>query len=1048
MKHLHIEKNPVTSRTVRRRPKSRRSTPMCGLGIMVALAASTPLSAKPATDKAGDAAIDLRQEENWLVAQLRKFRSYPHLHRAYRLLEQDKLDDAAQEIQACLDIAPANTGVRISYLHILYRQKRVDELLRQAEQVLQQEPANVQGLFYHGLASQMRGNTDAAISSLRRVYENASADGKDREFAAGNTADLAMSQKRYDDALNALTVLSTFQNTYAVHYRQGDALAALSRPDDAAQAYETALGKAASQAEQIQALSALGYLAQNKGETDKAIMYGKSILAKDPANIDWLRTLSDLYHQKKNYAKSELAARLALGASRAPQDRVRLANVLAARSNHAVAAGQYAKASFYLKRALQIKRNPEWLLSLAELYAQAGNKTKAGKALAAFSPVSSQDWHRAGEVYWQIGKKETALAALSKGADSAKAHMQLAQRYLDMQRPDKALHELEAVLRIEPDTAQQIQAQRQIGYIHAQAGRHQQALAAFEAVLAKDVADLAARKEQGFIHMRMQNYPQALECFLHVLEHERTQSNMLAVARVYSAMKQNEPALQYYKMAAADSGLLSKYDAAALYAELGFLYADNSQFADAHESWSTSAGLIDTPEMQMNLAYAEEMRGMPREALARLDAVSRETLGKEQELRRLRQYARLHEKTGNIAQAMPYLERELTLAPSAELHYRIGLYAARLGKNDSALQHLERAVLLEPQNPRYLLQLAYLCKDRGDTVRAASLLEQVDHLAPGRVSVHQELGHAYSRIGQNDKAIAAFRKAIDGILDARMRSSLRTYFQEPQQRETSEQTAGDEQLHAMRQQVREMSRQFQINAYQSYRTNTRQPNPNVTPGFITGGLVPSQGGIEFLYQPSGIGYQDGKTFRLFGRSLWSNEPHSLRIDSDTIQGGIGAEYKPFRDINAYLSLEKLFKWGSQSEDNWLIRTSWGYSDGYGMKPNQRSWNQTIVYADAGYFLQHDNIRSLYAEVRQGLTYNFNYTMMITPHVTAAGWGKRPDPLDASYLELGAGVSVKCLFNETRYETARSSAEFIAQYRKAVTTGQHASGWVLTAALQF
>lgn len=142
-----------------------------------------------------------------------------------------------------------------------------------------------------------------------------------------------------------------------------------------------------------------------------------------------------------------------------------------------------------------------------------------------------------------------------------------------------------------------------------------------------------------------------------------------------------------------------------------------------------------------------------------------------------------------------------------------------------------------------------------------------------------------------------------------------------------------------------------------------------------------------------------------------------------------------------------FKWGSRSENNWLIRTSWGYSDGYGMKPNRRSWNQTIVYADAGYFLQHDNIRSLYAEVRQGLAYNFNNTTMITPHLTAAGWGKRPDPLGASYLELGACVSVKRLFNETRYEAARSSAEFIAQYRKAVT-GQHASGWVLTAALQF
>lgn len=1149
MKNPHIEKKPVIGLTANRRPQGRRSPPMFGLGIMMALAASMPLAARPATDKADHAATrDARQEESWLSAQLRKFRSYPHLHRAYRLIEKDRLDDAAKEIQACLDIDPADIGVRISYLNVLYRQKRADELLLQAEQVLKQQPDNVRGLLYHGLASQIRGDADAAISSLIRVYQNAFADGKDRAFAASSAADIAMSKGRYGEALDALTVLSAFQNTYADHYRQGAALAAMGRMNDAARAYETALERATNQAEQIQAMSALGYLTQKKGEADKAIRYGEAIVAKDPAHLDWLRTLSDLYHEKRNYGQSERAARLALGVSGAPQDRIRLASVLAERGQHAAAIeqyaraaedtkdqalsyqasmglgyayqalgnedaahasferaaqikrdskalaaaaatmkkpglsaagarnlsrllaeyrehhtadgaasigfayaqkGEYAKASFYLERALRMKSNPEWLLGLAELYAQAGDTSKAGNALAAYSPVSALDWRRAGDVYWKIGEQEAALAALSKGVDSAGARMQLAQRYLDMQRPDEALHELEAVLRMEPHVALQIQAQRQIGYLHAQAGRHRQAIAAFEAVLAKDGTDLLTMKEQGFVHMRVPDYPQALECFLYILEHENTPSNMLAVARVYSALKQNEPALQYYKMAAAGSDRLSNSDAAALHAELGSLYAAGGRFADASESWSKSAGITDSPEMRMNLAYAEEMLGMPREALARLDALAREPIGKEQELRLLRQYARLHEKMGNIAQAMQYLERVLTLAPSAELHYRIGLYAFKLGRKDAALHHLKEAAFLEPQNPDYLLQFAYLCKDQGDMECAASLFEQVVNLDPKRTSVYQELGYAYSRIGQNDKAIAAFKTAIDGMLDARMRSSLRTYFQEPERREAAAQTAlgDDERIYAMRQQVREMSRQFQINAYQSYRSSTRQPNLNATPGFITGGLVPSQGGIEFLYQPPGIGYRDGKTFRLFGRTLWSNEPHSLRIDSKTLQGGIGAEYEPFRDINAYVSLERLLKWGSQSEDNWLVRASWGYSDGYDMKPNRRSWNQSIVYADAGYFLQHDKIRSIYAEARQGIAYNLNNTAMLTPHVTAAVRGQRPDPLDASYLELGAGMSLKYLFNETRYEAARSSAEFIVQYRKSVA-GQHASGWVLTTALQF
>lgn len=1132
--------------------KGKQTRPLLAAIILIMLAITTPSSVAQENAAGGDVPSKSEQEENWLLAQIRRFRSYPHLHHAYKLLAQSRLDEAADEIKAYLRIAPEDSNVRISYLDVLYRLNKADELLRQAEQALAQAPANPKALLYRSLASQMKGDFGMALASLRPVYQSESASQDDRIFAANMAADIGMSKGNPLEALTALTALSAFQDSYSAHYRRGAVLAALDRLDEAERAYHAALERARETPESIQAQSALGYLAQRRGNDAKLIAHGEAILALEPMNIEWLRTLANAYYNRGNYQRAEHMARRALATGNALQDRVYLANILSASGNHAAAIEEHSKiaqeskdrqltyraymglgyayqatgrqdaahdafeqaariiptreapaaaastrtppasdpgaaaarkdlagllseykkhpdagkaasigylyaqkndhekAASYLELALKMKKHAEWRLQLAEEYAELGDRQKAVHALAAYAPKTDLDWRRVGAVHLKIGDKEQALAALSMAAGTAETRLQLGRLHVDMQRFDQALAELQAVLEERTHTDLQIQALRQIAYIRLRQEKHEQALAAFQAAVDKGDTGLATRKELGFLFARLEKYPQALEQFLHVLESERSARNMLTVARMYAAMKQPEAALQYYRMAEAGSRELNAGELTALHAESGFAYAEEGRFEEARQHWEKSAGTNDTPDMQMNLAYAEEMRGMLKEALARLDRIAHASLDKDRKLHLLDQYARLHEKSANTAEAERYLEQATALSPSPERHYRMALYAIESGKNERARAHLEEAVRFAPQNNDYLRQLAYVCKAQGDHACAIGLFEQVVSRDPKRTSLYQELAYACMRAGDNEKAIAWFKKAIDNKIEAKaIASSLRTYLVEPERPETVAQNAAgdDQQIHAMRRQVREMTRRYQLNAYQSYRANTREPTGGVTPGFVTGGLVPSQGGIEFLYQPPGIGYRDGRTFRVFGRTLWSNEPESLRIDSPTLQGGAGIEYKPFRDVNAYISLERLIKIGSRSENNWLARVRWGYSDGYDMKPNLASWNQTILYVDAGYFLQRDKIRSVYAELRQGRAYNVNNAVMLTPHVMLAGRGQRPDPSDASYLEVGAGISVKYLFNETRYEAARSSVELIAQYRKPLED-RRSGGWMLTAALQF
>jgi hypothetical protein len=70
-----------------------------------------------------------------------------------------------------------------------------------------------------------------------------------------------------------------------------------------------------------------------------------------------------------------------------------------------------------------------------------------------------------------------------------------------------------------------------------------------------------------------------------------------------------------------------------------------------------------------------------------------------------------------------------------------------------------------------------------------------------------------------------------------------------------------------------------------------------------------------------------------------------------------------------------------------------------------------------------------------------------PHLTVSGLYQDPDPYRGSYSEAGVGVSLRYLFNESRYSASRSSAEFLAQYKKGLN-GRIPGGWVATLAILF
>lgn len=111
---------------------------------------------------------------------------------------------------------------------------------------------------------------------------------------------------------------------------------------------------------------------------------------------------------------------------------------------------------------------------------------------------------------------------------------------------------------------------------------------------------------------------------------------------------------------------------------------------------------------------------------------------------------------GKDAEAREVLTRLVAAAPkTAEAHYQLGLLAARARDNGAAIQHLEKAADLAPDQVDYLLNLAGVYGNKAGTANLFSqlrlagkireLIERAVQLAPTNPDARQALVQFYSQ---------------------------------------------------------------------------------------------------------------------------------------------------------------------------------------------------------------------------------------------------------------------------------------------------------------
>lgn len=1014
-------------------------------------------------------------DDGWFASQLRRYRSYPHLQQAFHLMQKNRLEEAAQHLEQTISIDPDNRDARRAYLDVLIRQQRYRDAVEQANFYLAHWPRSTRVRMTRAYVLERTGMRAIAVRDYDAVYRNTHARLADRARAASAVAEWALEQNEPRQALPALDLALRFSDTAALHLQRGHALAALGRLPEAGRAYRRALSGARKPDEQLAALHDLADLALGQKDTAGALPYLERASALAPQDAQTSHQLTQAYFALGRYDDAARVAQAQLGRSGAPDDAYLLGTVHTARHAPAEAAAAYAQAA----RSADPDLRGKALLALGYSDQAAGQSAAARNA---FAQAARLPGGRAAARELQAMRSPPAAKNAEPPSQVVQAQLLASEAYAALAADHAALAEdlFKQALALDEHSLWRAQ----LAEVYRQEGDLTQARDTLAALPQPDISQL---RELATISLELGDQRGGLALLGRVARQSNDARDYLRLGRAALRDGQNALALQAYRVSQAKISELAPAEQDALLGELGYAYLRNGQDANALETLDAAYSRVPSFALALELANLEQRQGDVDAARKRLDALDAASLSTQQKQIWYATRANLARRAGEPAASMALLREGVQVAPNASLHYQLGLAALAANDRMLARDQLSQVRRLDPDNWSAALQLGYVCQALHDLACAIDAFEQVAQQHPDVGGLAEALAYAYTEQGDNDRAVSWFKRAIDRIDEqaanrrqqppppqqqadhgkpAEPQVSFRKVSYRPappppstapdanqaplqdtqaSPQDDSEQASADQaaKREALRQQIATMTRDWQLNAYQSVRNSEDQQGAGRAVG---SGALLSQGGLEFQMPVPGLGYQDGKILQLESRLLWSNHPGTLAIDSKTLQGTLGLAYKPFKDQDGYLRLERLVRVGDQSQNNWLLHASWGMSDGWGWNPVKSHWNYSTVYVDAGVLLQHEQTRSLYMEARQGHAFAVAERTVLTPHLVLAGRVQRPDATRVSYIEAGAGLSLKTGFNGSRYVAERSSLELLLQYRKPIAT--RAGGWALSLAAQF
>lgn len=350
------------------------------------------------------------------------------------------------------------------------------------------------------------------------------------------------------------------------------------------------------------------------------------------------------------------------------------------------------------------------------------------------------------------------------------------------------------------------------------------------------------------------------------------------------------------------------------------------------------------------------------------------------------------------------------------------------GRRDEAANQFASAVATPGLRDSADPDLAYLATRVGDYRTGAEVFGRAHARGQLPVTSLQDAAYTATRVADNEQSVRYFREAIDAADDGRLQLTPRQKF-------------------ATRRELSDRVRTWGVNALLGYR--------GISPGSVA--TQPSgfgdtvQAVVDAYWRPQG--YRDGSFWEVYGglaQTLYSR--HGGPKGGDTTQGAIGLRAKPLREHNLVLAVERRFKIGSLSHNDWLLRA--GYSGGFGtdMRVDVPHWNTLHVYAEAGRFLRRKQNYATF-EAQAGRSFRLGDEQgrwVLFPHaVVGVDYDSLRTP--AGYngaAGAGVGVAARYWFREDKYHAPRSYLDLSLQYRARLAGDERGKGWFVRAALVY
>ncbi|MFL6352995.1 MAG: NfrA family protein [Bryobacteraceae bacterium] len=834
---------------------------------------------------------------------------------------------------------------------------------------------------------------------------------------------LKMSQKQYSNAAEVFIEAVQMRSDAVT-------LAAASNAEEQAGNFAAAIKfslRAASQAPSVEAHLRLGTLQEKFGDPAQALASFETA-AEESTTADQklaiYKQIGFLEVQTKSYdaARSAFEKAEALDASDG--------NVQRSMAEVFMRLGRFADAAEHFKQALAIDHNPVDRRSLAVAQERAGDFDSAKATYLEILRSLAKSTATRAEVCSSLAELETKSGSYARAADwwleasqsggngqplllaSAAQSLVLAHEWR------RAADLYDRYLMIPNLSAQdRARALESLAFISSKLDKDEAAAGFFQRAIDTGGASMSAHENLGFALYRLDRWHPALDAFLGAPASEASPVRLIAIAHCYQKLGRPGLAIHFLDQALQKQQTLSAAERRQAYADLGFLYADGHDYRAAIQAWQQAQHLTSTPAVALGLARVERLAGEPAAALKQLSTIRHDGLAPAERAQYFDELAQVYTHLGRAEDSRRAWEMANQIESTDARNYEIGLAYLRADQVTKAIPFLEHAA--KPSGNRvYLQSLAYAYKGAGRPTDAVLCFEDLAASMPGSVETYRELAYLEMHFAHNASAERWFRKAIDA--------------ERPQADQQN--TAAVQGTEGLREDLARVTNHFNLTVYEGY-SDQQSLATTLVPALGVDSIVPAGAGIELDYQPPGIGFRNERIVQVFTRAMWSNRSGSLAPQSGSEQMGLGVRYKPLVSQNLQLSFERLFPLGSGLQQNWMARAMSSWSAGFDLRPTRKRWNYTLLFVDAAFLLQGPRTAAEFGQFRQGITFRVGDALLVTPYAISAARHQSPQAAVGTYIEAGAGLSLRFLFHEAGDLPRKSSFEALVDCHRGALIAQ-------------